>query len=109
MTLVILISDKLKQGQIRGLYTSLSKCESNIVEMNNCLQNKKSRLMKKQVDLISAFCIHLYMDICLIFSKAFIVFFRTDAFHFFKQCAEVGIIAVAYLFRHFVNLYARCG
>jgi transposase len=50
MTLAVIISDKLKQGQIRGIYTSMSKCESSIVEMNESLNRKKSRLTKEQVE-----------------------------------------------------------
>lgn len=50
MTLAVIISDKLKQGQIRGIYTSMSKCESSIVEMNESLNKKKSRLTKEQVE-----------------------------------------------------------
>lgn len=37
MTVVVIISEKLKEGQIRGLYTSLSNCEKAIVKINASL------------------------------------------------------------------------
>jgi len=50
MTLVVMVSDKLKQGQIRGIYTSLSKCESGIVCMNKSLNSKKIGLTREKVE-----------------------------------------------------------
>jgi transposase len=50
MTLVVLVSDKLKQGQIKGIYASISKCESNIIEINKSIESKRSRLTKEQIE-----------------------------------------------------------
>ncbi len=56
MTVVVVISDKLKEGQIRGIYTSLSKCEDFISKMNQSLNKpkKKKRSKDKVEETISS-------------------------------------------------------
>lgn len=50
MTVVMIISEKLKEGQIRGIYESLSKCESLLCKTNNTL--KKDKNAKRSKDKI---------------------------------------------------------
>ena len=39
MTVVVMISDKLKDGQIKGIYSSLISCEQALIKLNTQIQN----------------------------------------------------------------------
>jgi len=52
MTVVVLISDKLQDGQIRGLYTSLSKCDRSISDINEALSKLKPGSKKRNREQI---------------------------------------------------------
>jgi transposase len=54
MTVIVVISDKLKEGQIRGIYTCMTNCENAIIKMNKTLKKctKKKRKKEKIEDII---------------------------------------------------------
>jgi hypothetical protein len=54
MTVIVVISDKLKEGQIRGIYTCMTNCENAITKMNKTLKKctKKKRKKEKIEDII---------------------------------------------------------
>lgn len=43
MTVVVTISDKLKEGQIRGIHTSLASCDTAIGKLNRMVSNPNSK------------------------------------------------------------------
>lgn len=43
MTVVVTISDKLKEGQIRGVYTSLANCDTAIGKLNRMIANPSGK------------------------------------------------------------------
>ena len=48
LTVVVVISDKLKTGLINGLYTSIEKCDEGIAKTNESLKRKTTRKRSKQ-------------------------------------------------------------
>jgi transposase len=52
LTAVVIISDKLKIGLIRGIYLNIEKCEKAIIEMNNAINKPRAR--KKTTEQLMA-------------------------------------------------------
>jgi transposase len=48
MTVVVTISDKLKEGQIRGIHTSLASCDAAISKLNRAVSSPKSKKRSRE-------------------------------------------------------------